>query len=103
VLHWHGDTFDLPNGAVLLASSSDYPHQAFSVGQALALQFHIEVEPIGLEQWFVGFAGDIRKHGSDALKRLRQDTHDESPGLKERSTAFLRRWLDSVSLSRQAA
>ena len=103
VLHWHGDTFDLPIGALLLASSDDYPHQAFSMGRALALQFHVEVEPVGLEQWFVGFASDIRNHGSNALKRLRQDTHDEAPGLKARGEAFLRRWLDSVSLSRQAA
>jgi GMP synthase (glutamine-hydrolysing) len=103
VLHWHGDTFDLPAGAQLLASSAHYPHQAFSLGRALALQFHVEIEPVGLEQWFIAFTGDIRKHGSDTLKRLRQDTHDEAPGVKSRSEAFLRRWLDSVLLSQQAA
>ena len=42
VLHWHGDTFDLPQGAELLASTEICPNQAFSFGrQALACQFHL--------------------------------------------------------------
>lgn len=49
VFHWHGDTFDLPAGATLLASSSMYAHQAFRFGQYVyALQFHLEVD---LETW----------------------------------------------------
>jgi GMP synthase-like glutamine amidotransferase len=43
VLHWHGDTFDLPAGATLLASSQRYPHQAYRVGSAYGLQFHLEL------------------------------------------------------------
>lgn len=44
VVHWHGDTFDLPEGAVLLAGSASYPHQAFRFGDnAYGLQFHVEL------------------------------------------------------------
>lgn len=44
LLHWHGDTFDLPVGAELLASTAAYPHQAFRRGaNILALQFHAEM------------------------------------------------------------
>ncbi len=46
VLHWHGDTFDLPTGAKLLASSEATKHQAFAIGdKVLALQFHLEATP----------------------------------------------------------
>lgn len=44
VLHWHGDTFDLPPGTELLASTTNYPHQAFRRGrELLALQCHAEM------------------------------------------------------------
>jgi GMP synthase-like glutamine amidotransferase len=51
-LQWHGDTFDLPDGAVLLASSPIAPHQAFRVGaHAYGVQFHLEVTPQMARQW----------------------------------------------------
>jgi len=47
VLHWHGDTFDLPEGAKLLASSEATKHQAYAIGdKVLALQFHLEATPV---------------------------------------------------------
>jgi GMP synthase (glutamine-hydrolysing) len=53
VLHWHGDTFDLPDGVDLLASSGLYAHQAFARGRnLLALQFHAEM---GLDPRFDGW------------------------------------------------
>ena len=57
VLHWHGDTFDLPGDVELLASTAAYPHQAFRRGpNILALQFHAEMglDPrfdAWVEQW----------------------------------------------------
>lgn len=50
--HWHGDTFTLPQGAVLLASSPMYPHQAFRLGsRAYGFQFHIEPDTDTWTAW----------------------------------------------------
>jgi GMP synthase-like glutamine amidotransferase len=57
VLHWHGDTFALPEGATRLAASEGCPEQGFFVpGKCLALQFHLEVDP-SLVQQFVESQG----------------------------------------------
>ncbi|MGW1542164.1 type 1 glutamine amidotransferase [Streptomyces sp. NPDC002309] len=59
VLHWHQDTFTLPEGAFLLASSDRYPHQAFRLGpRAWGLQFHIEVDAAAVE----GFGPELPEH-----------------------------------------
>lgn len=52
VLQWHEDTFDLPDGAVLLAEGDRVRHQAFRVGSAVGLQFHVEVNNAMLMDWF---------------------------------------------------
>ena len=51
VFHWHGDTFDLPEGAVRLASSEIYPNQAFQFKSAVGLQFHLEVNEEMVNLW----------------------------------------------------
>jgi GMP synthase (glutamine-hydrolysing) len=97
VLHWHGDTFELPQGATLLASTSRYAHQAFAVGNyGLALQFHVETDAAELEQWFVAFAGDIRKSGPDTLSKLRADTAKYWSDLSQRNARFVAQWVSQL-------
>ena len=51
-IEWHDDTFDIPDGAVLLARSETCYHQAFRFGKwAYGLQFHPEVSPVMLAEW----------------------------------------------------
>lgn len=52
VFHWHGETFDIPEGAVRLAGSELFPNQAFRYGsKAYAFQFHIEVTKEMIYDW----------------------------------------------------
>lgn len=51
VFHWHGDTFDLPEKAVRLVHSENYPNQAFQINSAVGLQFHLEVNAKMVNLW----------------------------------------------------
>lgn len=96
VLHWHGDTFDLPTGAAHLAASAQYPNQAFAIGpQALALQFHPEVRATALERWYVGHACELGAAHID-VAQLRAASARHAPLLEEASRRFWRRWLEAA-------
>ena len=73
VLHWHGDTFDLPEGAKLLASTDLVTNQAFSMGpRVLGLQCHLEVVPDNMERWLIGHTAELTAAGID-VHQLRSD------------------------------
>ncbi|WP_165394801.1 type 1 glutamine amidotransferase [Methanofollis fontis] len=60
-IEWHFDTFALPPGGRLLATSRHCRHQAFRFGNALGLQFHPEVTMAMLEEWVEVYAADLRR------------------------------------------
>jgi GMP synthase (glutamine-hydrolysing) len=96
VLHWHGDTFDLPDEAQHLARTELYENQAFAVEDyALALQFHPEVTESGLERWYVGHTCELnQKH--IPIKQLRADAHTYASTLLSAATQFWKLWLDYI-------
>ncbi|CAO3414907.1 glutamine amidotransferase [Azospirillum doebereinerae] len=97
VLHWHGDTYSLPEHAEHLASSALIAQQAFSLGRRiLALQFHPEVETDHkFERWLVGHAAELSTAGID-LGVLRDDARRHGPSLHSASTAMIAAWLDGL-------
>ncbi|MFF0745953.1 glutamine amidotransferase [Streptomyces sp. NPDC004111] len=97
VLHWHGDTFDLPTGATHLASTPVCTNQAFAVGRtALGLQFHVEVLGSAIESWLIGHAHEIGQAPGVSVEGIRADTHRYAGQLESRSRTFLDRWLDEA-------
>lgn len=54
IMQWHGDTFDMPDGAVPLSTRAACPSQAFRIGaRTYAFQFHLEMTREGLDGWSV--------------------------------------------------
>ena len=99
-LQWHGDTFDLPVGAVLLATSPAYRHQAFRVGpSAYGVQFHIEVTPSMGEEWatipeYAAYADRVLgPGGSDAVLA---DFRAATGEMQGHARGMFERWLALV-------
>ena len=99
VLHWHGDTFDLPEQAELLASSDLYPHQAFRIGtNILALQFHPEVAADSLEKWLIGHTSELRQANLD-IPALRAANLQFAPLLESTSKTVLEQYLAQLNMA----
>ncbi|HXD58750.1 MAG TPA: type 1 glutamine amidotransferase [Thermoleophilaceae bacterium] len=98
-LQWHGDTFDLPDGATLLASSPAYPHQAFRVGRAYALQFHIEVSAALAAEWgeVPAYAASLESLlGPGALANLVAQLEPLAEPMNALARRLFARWLGCV-------
>jgi GMP synthase (glutamine-hydrolysing) len=103
VLHWHGDTFDLPSGAKRLASTAITLNQAFSYGtNALALQFHAEQDGHNIEHWLVGHAAELAAARID-VPLLRSTSMLEGAKARQAGTRALARWLDALPATRPSA
>ncbi len=87
--HWHGDTFTLPEGAVLLASSQMYTQQAFRFGsRAYGLQFHVEPDADTWAAW--------RKH---LPKGLVENSETKQLEIEETGTKIISRFFDLATNS----
>ena len=96
VLQWHGDTYELPDGATRLASSALYREQAFSIGKrVLAIQFHPEVDAAMLETWIDAGEDELRRGGVDA-RTLRESARELEPSIAPTAHALLGAWLRDV-------
>jgi GMP synthase (glutamine-hydrolysing) len=94
VLHWHGDTFDLPNGATRLAFTDACENQAFAWGDhVLGLQCHPEILVDRFESWLVAYPGEVAESGTD-VTTLRADTARHGPALERAARKMFGEWLD---------
>ena len=97
ILHWHGDTFELPSVATLLASNENYPNQAFAIENfCLAVQFHPEVTVAGMERWFIGHTGEIAATENVSVKALRQDTAEIGQALQPVAQKIWASWFEQL-------
>ena len=66
VFHWHGDTFDLPHHATLLAQGEKCRNQLFRYGAIAGVQFHLEVTSSEAQQWAHRYADELPRVGKSA-------------------------------------
>ncbi len=97
VFQWHGDTFDIPDGAVKLAENSLY-NQAFRIKNAYALQFHIEVTEEIIKDWMRKYDEEVRSlKGQIDPEEILKDTGRYIGQLNRLSHQFLSTWIGHYS------
>jgi GMP synthase (glutamine-hydrolysing) len=103
LIHWHSDTFDLPKGAELIASTDQYAQQVFSYGNSYGFQCHPEVTDRQLQEWMILFVGHLTgKNASVDIQTFRQQTQEYATRLKQQARGFLNGWIDSIEGSQTA-
>jgi len=94
--HWHGDIFDLPPGAVSLASSEKTPCQAFRHGdKAYGFQFHFEVTGEGVSAMAEAFAKELNRENIAADRMIAQAA-EFMPSLENMSETVFSRWASPI-------
>lgn len=94
VLHWHGDIFDLPAGADCLASTARCENQAFSIGSALAVQFHPEVRACDFERWLICNTVQIAAMPEHSVASLRMQAQQHADAAAIIGQEWFSEWLD---------
>jgi GMP synthase (glutamine-hydrolysing) len=102
VFQWHGDGFDLPPGAIKLASSPHYGTQAFRLGKTIyGLQFHLEVTPPMILRWIEERSKDLALAPYVLPDKIMADTQSYAPTLKYYGQRFLTEFVRRVSRARR--
>jgi GMP synthase-like glutamine amidotransferase len=98
-LQWHADTYDLPEGAIRLASSDAYPQQAFAIHNAYAMQFHLEVDAALATTWgeVPAYARSLEQLlGPGALPRLIGEVREHQAQATDHARRMFAAWLEHV-------
>ncbi len=95
VFQWHGDTFDIPRGAKLIATSHSVPHQAFRYGgNVYGLQFHLEVTEEMVHEWMETYNEEIQSPPSCFSKaEILNETKTKMKTYTKRGLEFLKNFF----------
>ena len=98
VFHWHGDTFDLPDGAIRLASSEHYQNQAFQYKSAIGLQFHLEVNEEMVNLWLDNTEEKLKEIPYIDPQKIRSDVNENISIVKSNMKNFYNNFKSSFQL-----
>jgi len=92
--HWHEETFTLPQNAIRLVHSSDYPNQAFKIGTAVGLQFHLEVDELMINSWLA----NTHHVSQNEKEKILNDIEKNFSILKQNISIFYKNFKNEFSI-----
>lgn len=98
VFHWHGESFSLPSGADLILSSAGCRHQAFVIGNTLALQCHVEMTAAMVREW-AELEPDSITHATPTIQswaQMSEQLEARVETLQQHADRLYLRWLQPL-------
>lgn len=99
--HWHGETFSLPQDAVLLLSSKYCPNQAYSIGKHLAMQCHVEMTERMIRDWCENGAEEVSANASSpavqSVGSMQDQMGSKLPGLHRVAGRLYKHWVTGLA------
>jgi GMP synthase-like glutamine amidotransferase len=95
LFHWHGETFSLPEDAELILENDNCTHQAFALGNTLALQCHVEMLTPMVSEWATLYAHELEETGStvQSAAQMTADLPARIDAAQQFADQLYRRWL----------
>jgi GMP synthase-like glutamine amidotransferase len=98
LFHWHGETFSIPEGAAVILENDTCAHQAFAIGNTLALQCHVEMQAAMVSEWAALYKDEIARP-SATVQSAGQMTAGLDSHIREAQLAadgLYNRWLEPL-------
>ncbi|MFH1242313.1 MAG: type 1 glutamine amidotransferase [Pseudomonadota bacterium] len=98
IFQWHGDTFELPEGAIRIASSDNYVNQAIRINEmSYGFQFHFEITRDMILEWLETGREEIEDMGGEIIrKEILQKTPTYIPAMHRYAVSFLNNYLGTI-------
>jgi GMP synthase-like glutamine amidotransferase len=95
LFHWHGETFSIPDGAEILLESEHCAHQAFAIGNTLAMQCHVEMLPPMVSEWAALYAHELQETGTtvQSAEQMTADLPARISAARQVADTLYQRWL----------
>ena len=98
LFHWHGETFSIPQGAELILENDNCKHQAFAVGNTLALQCHVEMTGPMVGEWTQRYQQEIASPGGavQSAAEMTTDLATRINAAQQVANVLYGRWLQPL-------
>ena len=95
LFHWHGETFSIPDGAEVILESEHCAHQAFAIGNTLALQCHVEMMPPMVAEWAALYAHELQETSTtvQSAEQMTADLPEKIAAAQQVADQIYQHWL----------
>ena len=99
LFHWHGETFSIPDGADVILENDNCSHQAFAIGNTLALQCHVEMTAPMVREWSTLYKDELDNPAPSVqtAQQMTEGLEQRITGAQQAADILYQQWLEPLS------